>query len=294
MSRGWRINGVDLRTFSLNLQDVSGWDGTPGKRGTLHTIPYVDGVHVQDEELFSAESLRTLTIKILPRSPSGLNTLGAIGHLEANTDAILQVLGQGPTVDLQQDREDGTTRQADVVVKDATTIEPDATHDLTRILILRYIIPGGSWKQLPQLSEVFNFTVPGAVDPFVDTFTLDAGGNARHGAFKLTISNPGAISYSSPQITKDSEGHFLKYSSVLAGSQTPDDSITWDIGLDFPRTTFASVLGTTINADGAMQKNYAGWMRLDPGDNLFEIEVPNMVGGELIRVTFDFFPRFQG
>lgn len=170
MTTGWTIAGTDMRTLAFEIQNVDGWDGWPGKRGSGIEIPYRHGAITTPKKFYQPREF-ALAVVVLATDAAGAVTHpeGDLGHIRENTDILMGLLHSDSLIAVAQTVPDpGGGTIVRTALCEVLDVIPVSTHiGITRSMLIRFKAPDPFWAG-PLVNDNAN----------VGAFTVSPGGNA--------------------------------------------------------------------------------------------------------------------
>jgi len=257
---GWSLEGLDLRTLALNIEDTAGWDMFPPKRSGNVAIAYWDGEFSDPRKWFEASEV-LLKIVFMDTNASGAVTSSRAQHLRENIDTFLgKLYKRDGFLDLRKTvAYSGGTHQRQAMCEVLNAVPLGDRHNRWRETAVIFRNVEGLWRQIettgsdaPQKSV----SVAGITNTS-QAVSVVTGGNAPvrgglAGAFEIQFdANSDIIN---PRFEVDATGEFVQYSGTVdAGS-----SLVIDIG------TKTATIDSTTRADSGMLSGHAWMIDLDP------------------------------
>ncbi len=252
----FKMNGVSLTTYAWNIEDVSGIDGMPGRRGRNLPTPYVDGDYSFGVKFYESRSF-ILKMVVLPNDAAGNVTSvdGARWHLRDNFDTLKGVLNQNAGMQtFSFEVKDGVGGGSAVREIDVEILAPFGIREKAKQAIefsVELVAPRPLWRELP-LVTVDEL----AVSTFPYNFNVDTLANAPIGDMVITLDANAAGS--SPSLECVVTGD--KITIADAGIVLNDQFI-----INLNTRSFTK---NTVRADPFIQRETAWFMRLPPAASL--------------------------
>lgn len=211
---GLTINGLDVRTYAIEVETTDGWDAFPGVRSSGFEHPYRPGEKLSGRKFYRARDL-TLTLLVFPQNASGLVTTTRAQHLQENLDALMGALHHSTaTIPVVRTMPDATTRTAQVRVLQSFDVGEAAP--LARRILVRLRMGHPFWR--------------GASGQVTATGTLTNDGNAPITDAVITFTGAGSVVHANGDTltTTGSCVVDIGEGTVKQGGNDADNLLTYD------------------------------------------------------------------